>query len=68
MFDKKTLLDNPFIELNIGRHLFKIPTCELKVQHFQYYTLKNKGISKINENDMYNVSYRGDIIVKITFQ
>ena len=68
VFDKKTLLDNPFIELNIGRHLFKIPTCELKVQHFQYYTLKNKGISKINENDMYNVSYRGDIIVKITFQ
>ena len=32
----------------------------------QCYRIKNKGLSKINENDIYDVSNKSDIIVNIT--
>jgi hypothetical protein len=32
----------------------------------QYYRIKNEGLSKINENDIYDVSTKSDIIVNIT--
>ena len=68
VFNKQNLLDTLFIEFTIGHNIYHIPTSELKIKNIQYYTLKNKGISKINEHDMYNVSCKGDIIVKIIFQ
>ena len=31
----------------------------------QFYKIKNQGITKVKENDIYDLSEKGDIIVKI---
>ena len=63
-FDKG-LMENTHLHFTIGNRSFKIPIYELKIKRTQYYTFKNAGISKIIENDIYNVNYHGDLIVKI---
>ena len=63
-FDKG-LMEDTHLHFTIGNRAFKIPIYELKIKRTQYYTFKNAGISKIIENDIYNVNYHGDLIVKI---
>jgi hypothetical protein len=66
-FDKIELLDKPYIDFNIGNKYFKIPIQKLNIKKEQYYTLKNQGISRLIENDIYNVNLRNDIIIKVIF-
>lgn len=56
--------DKPYIEIYIGKKEFKIMLSELYLKQEQYYIFKNMGISKI-KNDIYNISEKNDIIVKI---
>lgn len=42
-----------------------IDTNNLYCRKFQKYYVKNKGIAKIDEHDMFNIKNRGDIIVNI---
>ena len=44
-----------------------IPLKQLYMKKEQYYTLKCQGIAQIFENDIYNISCKGDIIVKLVF-
>ena len=53
--------------INIGKRDFKIPLNKLYIKEEQIYTLKGQGITKIIEDDVYNVSCKCDIIVKVTF-
>ena len=50
----------------IGKKEFSIPIDKLYMKVNQYYRIKNEGLSKINENDIYDVSTKSDIIVNIT--
>jgi hypothetical protein len=43
-----------------------IPVKDLKVEKFQTYIMKNKGIPMISDN-IYDVDYTSDLIIKITF-
>jgi hypothetical protein len=61
------LLEKSELVFTIGNKIFKIPIGDLHIKKEQYYILKNQGISKIIENDMYNVDLRNDIIIKIIF-
>jgi len=54
--------------INIGNFSFEIPIEQLLVKQFQTYTLKNKGISRIIENDIYKIDDKADIIIKIIFE
>lgn len=54
-----------FIDINIGDMSFDIPISELYMKKEQYYRIKNKGLSKIKK-DIYDVSEKTDIIVKIS--
>jgi curved DNA-binding protein CbpA len=54
------------ISFNIGKKNFSIPVNKLYMKTNQYYRIKNEGLSKINENDIYDVSTKSDIIVNIT--
>jgi curved DNA-binding protein CbpA len=54
------------IFFNIGKKVFDIPVNKLYMTKNQYYRIKNEGLSKINENDIYDVSSKTDIIVNIT--
>jgi DnaJ domain len=62
-----SLFDQDSYSFKIGKRVFHIPVSELKMQRIQYVCLKNQGISEIDENDMYNVSDKRDIHLKVTF-
>ena len=59
------LKHNKFVSLEIGEKWFSIPLSKLSLREEQLYKFKGQGISHILENDMYNVSSKADIIVKI---
>lgn len=57
--------DNGFVSLLIGNRDFIIPLNKLHIKKEQIYKLVKQGISRVIENDIYNVSCKADIIVKI---
>lgn len=59
------ILNNSNISVMIGDKTFCILCSELFMKREQYYRIKNQGLTKINEEDIYNVSEKSDIIVKI---
>ena len=62
-----SLLDEKVRLINVGNQSFEITIDQLFVKRFQTYILKNKGISKIIENDIYEINQKADIILKIIF-
>jgi hypothetical protein len=54
-----------FVSIEVGEKWFSIPMNKLFLKEEQLYTMKKQGISRIMEKDMYDVSCKGDIIVKI---
>jgi len=60
------ILNDGKIFFNIGKKELSIPVNKLYMRLNQYYRIKNEGLSKINENDIYDVSTKSDIIVNIT--
>jgi curved DNA-binding protein CbpA len=54
--------------INIGDYSFELPLDQLFVRQFQTFVLKGKGISKIVENDIYEIEDKADIIIKIIFE
>jgi hypothetical protein len=58
---------NECLLVRLGKQTFEIPYDKLLIKPLQYYTLRKKGIAKIDEVDMYYVDDKGDIIVKIHF-
>jgi DnaJ-class molecular chaperone len=58
------ILNNETIIIEIGDQRYHILVSELSMKREQYYKIKNKGITKPND-DICNVSQKSDIIVKI---
>ena len=56
--------NNKSIKINMGDKEYEILVSDLKIKREQYYRIKNKGLSKIIK-DIYDVSEKTDIIVKI---
>lgn len=54
-----------FVSLLIGTRDFSIPLNKLHMKKEQIYSFFKQGISNVIENDMYNISSKSDIIVKI---
>lgn len=54
-----------FVSIEVGEKWFSIPVNKLYLKEEQLYTMKKQGIAQILEKDMYDVSCKGDIIVKI---
>ena len=59
------ILNNSSISVMVGDKTFYIFGSELFMKREQYYRIKKQGLTKINEEDIYNVSEKADIIVKI---
>jgi hypothetical protein len=53
------------IEVNVGSKIFNIPIKELFIRSEQYYRIRGGGLTKINENDIYDVDKKTDIIFKV---
>jgi hypothetical protein len=63
------IMDNKDIHIKLGDGtdmIFNIPVSQLYMKQNQYYTIKNKGLSKI-KNNIYDVSEKADIIINIIF-
>ena len=60
------IINDGKIFFNIGKKEFYVPVNKLYMKKNQYYRIKNEGLSKINEDDIYDVSTKSDIIVNIT--
>lgn len=58
--------NNISVTFNIGKIMFSIPISNLNMKKEQYYRLRGKGISRVKK-DIYDVSDKSDIIVKIIF-
>lgn len=56
--------ENECFAIDVGKEQYKIPYSELYMKKEQYYRIKNRGLSKI-KNDIYDISDKADIIVKI---
>ena len=54
-----------FVSIEVGEKWFSIPIHNLFLKEEQLYTMKKQGISRILEKDMYDVSSKSVIIVKI---
>ena len=59
-------LTNNNVTFNLGDKEFSIQLSNLFMRKEQFYRIKNEGLSKVND-DIYNVTEKADIIVKITF-
>jgi hypothetical protein len=57
--------DSP-LTFDIGNQTFKIPLSELYIKKEQYYCFKKRGLVNVKK-DIYNLSDKSDIIVKINF-
>lgn len=49
----------------IGKKQFSIPLNDLYIKREQLYRMKKKGISKIKENNIYDIGDKADIIVRV---
>lgn len=56
-----------YISIFIGKKEIHIPINQLHIQRQQYYRIPKEGFTRMNENSMYDITEKGDIIVKITF-
>jgi len=54
--------------IKIGDYSFELPMDQLFVRQYQTFILRGKGISKIVENNIYEIEDKADIIVKIIFE
>lgn len=60
-----SLIKEKKVSFMIGVKEYVIPAEKLYIKPIQTFILKQQGISQIIDNDIYNVSYKSDIIVKI---
>ena len=60
------IINNQDISFYIGDELFSIPLSELYLKREQYYRLKGKGLVNVKK-DIYDLSDKSDIIVKLRF-
>lgn len=54
------------INVNIGKKIFTIPSCELKITPKQVYTIQSAGVARINTQKIYETNTKSDIIFNIT--
>ena len=65
LIKKEQCSNSQFVSLLIGTRDFSIPLNKLHIKKEQIYRFFKQGIANVIENDMYNVSSKSDIIVKI---
>lgn len=61
-------LKTPTLELKLGTRSFEIPCDKLMIKPLQYYTIRKKGIAKIDDMNMYGIEQKADIVVKIILE
>jgi hypothetical protein len=68
VFLRNISLKTPVLELKLGARSFEIPCDKLMIKPLQYYTIRKKGIAKIDDMNMYSIEQKADIVVKIILE
>jgi curved DNA-binding protein CbpA len=63
--DLDLIKNNKFVSIEVGEKWFSIPLNKLYLKEEQLYKFKGQGIPHILEKDIYNVTSKADIIIKI---
>ena len=58
----------PYLYFKLGEQTFEIPTSQLYMIPQQTYTLHNQGITRINKQNIYDVTKKGHIYVTINVE
>ena len=61
------LLETPKMSFMVGKKTLNIPLEQISMKPLQYIRIQNQGIPKIDKNDIYHVTKKNDIIVKLIF-
>ena len=61
------VLNNGSLSVDIGNKIIAIDVNKLYMKKTQTHVIVGEGLARICENDIYNVSQKGDIIVTINF-
>jgi hypothetical protein len=61
----ENLLKNPIYNYEVGEKSFLIETHKLYIQKYQTYILKNQGLSKIDEKNIFNNKKKSNIVFHI---
>lgn len=67
-FNINDIIENENIGIHIGSHLFIVNRSKLRFVEFQRVVLTSSGIPLIDENDIYNIEKKGDIIISFHIQ
>jgi len=59
------ILNKKNVSLFVAEQIITIPIEQLFMKAEQFYVFKREGIATIREDDIYNITNKGDIIVKI---
>ena len=59
------VFQNHLLEFNVGEKKLSIAAAYLRITKYQTYILKNVGIFSINEQNIYDISHRSNILVEI---
>jgi hypothetical protein len=59
------IMNKKSVSLIVEKTIFTIPIEKLFMKAEQFYVFKREGIATICEDDIYNITNKGDIIVKI---
>jgi len=59
------VLEKETVTIDIGKRTFELNTSDLKISKRQIMVLKNQGISLINKTNIYDISRKSNIILKI---
>lgn len=62
-----SLLEQKSIVFFLGEKRFDLSLEDLKMQRFQTIVLRRQGISKVFDNDIYNIEEKSDVIVRLLF-
>ena len=62
-----SLLDDFYYTFTLGKQIYNIDLRNLSIQKIQRVFWKDCGVTKINEMDVYDVSKKGDMLLKIVF-
>ena len=54
------------ISIKLGKKSLQLPAAELLIKEHQVYVFKNQGMLRINNDDIYDTSSRGDIVVNLS--
>ena len=66
---KELLINNiETFEVHLGNRIYNCSLNYLNIKKEQQCTFKKQGISQIIENDMYNISYKSDVIINIVIE